>query len=72
MEEPAFWLVWNETNGAPVHKHKSFLSAKAEAERLASRIGGQKFHVLQLVGSCVKQDVAWIGVEPLKDTDIPF
>ncbi len=44
-----FWLVWNQSYGAPTFKHDTEESAKKEAARLAQKYPGQKFDVLQSV-----------------------
>jgi len=54
-----FWLVWNELRGIPTHKHLSLEAAKREAERLARCQTGETFHVLELVGSCERNDIRW-------------
>lgn len=59
----AFWLVWNEEGSAPRHKHETEEGARKEAERLARKQPGSRFHVLALVGSCVKDDVRWTDAE---------
>jgi hypothetical protein len=59
----AFWVVWNETGHAPMFKHQCEQDARMEAERLARKCPGMRFHVLAAVGSCVKDDVRWDVVE---------
>lgn len=59
----AFWLVWNEAGHAPTFKHETEHGARKEAERLARKQPGSRFHVLALIGSCVKDDVRWTAVE---------
>lgn len=54
-----FWLVWNEAHGAPRVKHNTSDSAKREAERLARLNPGQRFHVLESVATCERNDVTW-------------
>lgn len=46
-----FWMVWNGTSKtyAPKFKHDSLAAACAEAQRLASQIGG-KFYVVEAIG----------------------
>ena len=56
--KPKFWLVWNERGTNPTYKHPDEHSARVEAERLAKKYGGQ-FHVLEVVATCEKNDVAW-------------
>lgn len=43
---PPFWLVWNRHGRKPVFEHENYLSARAEAERLARANPGSAFYVL--------------------------
>lgn len=44
-----FWCVWNPSAGSPTVQHHSHESALAEAKRLAERVPGQRFFVLQAI-----------------------
>lgn len=50
-QEPKFWLVWNERCGPPTFKHYTLDAAKREAERLALNNPGERFHVLESLGT---------------------
>lgn len=63
-----FFLVWNEDGGAPKQKHRTFESAKAEAERLMKLYGGV-FHVLKCVATGEYSPFKW---DISNDIDIPF
>lgn len=54
-----FWLVWNEQGHSPTFKHTSPVTAKMEAERLATQNPGQSFHVLQVTGTARYNAVNW-------------
>jgi hypothetical protein len=54
-----FYLVWREQGGAPTRKHDSLLSARREAERLASQYGDE-IHVLASVGTAICRKVDWV------------
>ena len=59
-----FWMIWNENGHAPTVKHTTVRAAKCEAERLARFNPGERFIVLEAIGSCIKRDVAWDDVIP--------
>ena len=63
-----FWLVWNPTGGVPTHRHPTFESAKAEAERLARLNPNTEFFVRTSVGVARKVESIWTDMEP----DLPF
>ncbi len=67
--ESPFWVVWNERGGNPTVKHPTAESARAEAERLARKSPGARFHVLVVCGTCSVNDVVWS--QPDYD-EIPF
>lgn len=46
-EEGTFYCVWRDGFPPPVHKHKSFVSARDEAERLCRKHPGETFYVLK-------------------------
>lgn len=46
MEQPPFWLVWQESGGPPRVKHKSMEDAEAEATRLSGLSPNVAFFVL--------------------------
>lgn len=64
-----FWLVWNDGGHAPTHKHLSERDAKREAERLARKVRGQRFVVLEAVEACCVTEVHWTA---LVDEEMPF
>ena len=64
-----FWLVWNDRGGAPTYKHDTEQSARNEAERLARINQGQSFHVLRVVGTAARNDIAWTQYHP---DEVPF
>lgn len=64
-----FWLVWNENGRSPTHKHGTRQSAKAEAERLARQVRGERFVVLQAMEVCCVTEVHWMA---LTDDEVPF
>ena len=63
-----FFMVWSESGCSPTVKHPSLDIAKAEAERLTRKQGGQ-YHVLKSVGTTKRNDVIWIDHEI---DDVPF
>ena len=65
-----FYLVWNESHGAPTVKHPSEGIARGEAERLSRNHPGENFHVLKLVDTCRKNDVVWASGD--RKEDVPF
>lgn len=69
MDRERFWMVVG--NGPPVHRHDTFESAKAEAERLARLNPGQEFAVMASIAVCKKTDVTW---EEMWDhtNEVPF
>jgi hypothetical protein len=67
-----FWMVWNPINRPPTFKHLTLEDAKKEAGRLARMSPESVFHVLELVGSCKRNDVLWITPDQDPDRDIPF
>lgn len=64
-----FFVVWREGGGPPTVKHQNELQARSEAARLARQFPGDRFHVLGLVDTCVKDDVRWLSRD---DEEIPF
>lgn len=70
-----FWMVWNEGNSQPRHKHKTFQAAKDESVRLARHNPDQKFHVLESVGMAMRTDVSFYAAMSNNDvnrTPVPF
>jgi hypothetical protein len=49
MEADAFWLVWSPQGSSPTHRHDTQYGATQEAERLAIKLPGREFYVLQAV-----------------------
>lgn len=43
------WFIWNKNGRRPYRAHESEEAALAEAERLALKVPGQKFHVMRSV-----------------------
>lgn len=76
-QEQRFWMVYGLGQHQPTVRHKTFLSARMEAERLARTAPGIDFYVLETVGTARKVDVEFFdlrsppgGREP--DDEIPF
>ncbi len=75
-----FWMVYGLHQGAPVHRHKTELSAVTEAKRLARLHPDIDFFVLEATHHVVKRDVdvtpiggdrqPWDHRDP--DNNIPF
>lgn len=53
----AFWMVYGLHHRAPVHRHKTELSAVTEAKRLARQNPEVEFYVLEATHHVVKRDV---------------
>lgn len=49
-----FWVVWSPERGCPTRKHETQKEAITEAERLAEKHKGFKFHVLEHIGFAQK------------------
>lgn len=43
------WFIWSKHGRRPARAHDSEAAALAEAERLARKVPGQKFHVMRSV-----------------------
>lgn len=43
------WFIWNKNGRRPYRAHESEEAAIAEAERLARKVPGAKFHVMRSV-----------------------
>jgi hypothetical protein len=69
MGNQPFWMVWSEHGRAPTYKHVTVQSARAEAERLARKNPGSKFHVLAALGHCTFNAVNWTEVD---HDSVPF
>lgn len=63
-----FWMVLGA--GAPVYRHQTLASAKAEAERLARLNRNFEFTVLEAVSRCRASDVSWD--ELVDHKEVPF
>lgn len=73
MTNDRFWMVYGAGRGAPTARHKSFDSARTEAERLARMVPGVRFFILETVGAVEKVDVQFIDLRAGDPTDeIPF
>lgn len=68
----SFYMVWNEGNRSPTHKHETYNAAKTEAERLC-RVATGNFYVLQAVSVSRRVDVETESLDrPALDDQIPF
>ena len=73
MGNERFWMVYGEGQGSPTARHKTFDSARTEAERLARIAPGVRFFILETVGAVEKVDVQFIDLRPRDlDDEIPF
>lgn len=73
MTNDRFWMVYGAGQGAPTARHKSFDSARTEAERLARMVPGIRFFILETVGAVEKVDVQFIDLRSRDlDDEIPF
>jgi hypothetical protein len=73
MSEDRFWMVYGAGQGAPTARHKLFMSARTEAERLARIAPGVRFFILETVGAVEKVDVQFIDLRAGDPTEeIPF
>lgn len=64
-----FWMVYGGYGAHPTKVHNSFNDAKQEATRLALRQPGSAFTVLESIGYCVRSDVTWVQIPPVKIND---
>lgn len=64
-----FWMVWDDGGHSPTHKHASRELAQQEAERLAKKVRGRRFVVLEAVAACCVTEVHWTA---LIDEEMPF
>lgn len=64
MQEPEFYLVWQERSGCctPTYKHSTYQGAKTECERLTRQNGGT-FYVLAHMATATKQDIIFKEVD---------
>ena len=70
MDNETFFVVWQPESGNPSHRHQTYQSAKAEAERLADCAPRREFYVLQAVSKSAKVSVT---TTPLgEDMERPF
>lgn len=58
MEQTKFWMLYAEGGNAPTAEHQTYESAKAEAERLAEKLG-RKIYVLEAVSVCELKKCQW-------------
>lgn len=82
MAEPLFWVVWRDGGDSPSFKHRDFVSARAEAQRLARKHKGHRFVVLAAVLGYQHRDLdelryqaGGVDMTPAArdcDDDIPF
>lgn len=71
--KPHFWCVWAEGGGSPTVKHNDFLSAKAEAQRLARMNPGQRFVVLAAAIAFQRRDLDEVRFDAYDaDWEVPF
>ena len=76
-ERSKFWMVYGMGQHQPTVRHKSIISARQEAERLARSVPGVDFFVLETVGAARKVDVEYLDFRgPANgremDDEIPF
>ena len=55
--EPLFWCVWCDGGGSPTVKHRDFVTARQEAQRLARANPGKRFVVLAAAVAYQKRDL---------------
>ena len=75
MTTQPFWMVYGLHQGKPTMRHKSYASARQEAERLARAVPGVQFFILQAVGMVEKVDVRHVDLRAPSEDDfdeIPF
>lgn len=58
MKETKFWMLYVEGGNAPTFAHRTIASARAEAERLAEKLG-KKVYVLEAVSVCELKKCQW-------------
>lgn len=63
MEE-AFWMVWSPSGSAPTHQHYCLEKAQQEAERLARKVPGRKFYVLEALEMRAVDDMQRVMLVP--------
>lgn len=75
-DQAKFWMVYGVGQQQPTVRHKTFVSARTEAVRLARFNPGIDFFVLETVGSARKVDVEFTDMrradERCMDDEIPF
>lgn len=49
QQATAFYMVWSPQGSSPTHRHESAYSATQEAERLAHKLPGREFYVLEAI-----------------------
>ena len=70
MDNETFFVVWQPESGNPTYRHRTYESAKAEAERLADISPRRDFYVLQAMSKSAKVSVV---TTPLDGEEIlPF
>ena len=57
MDNETFFVVWQPESGNPTYRHRTYESAKTEAERLADCSPRREFYVLQAVSKSAKVSV---------------
>lgn len=66
-----FWMVLG--SGTPTYRHNTLMSARQEAERLATMNPGSTFYILECKAACVKSQVQWAeAVWDETGDEIPF
>ena len=71
MNDERFWTVWSPDGGAPTYRHISRQAAVHEAERLARKVPGRQFFVLQATDLRVVNDMQRIALVHPRD-EVPF
>lgn len=69
MIQKTWYVIWNEEHGSPKFKHDERDAAIDEAKRLARLNPGKQFHVLGLIGTAERVDVAFTEAD---EDGIPF
>jgi hypothetical protein len=71
LKRKTFWMVLG--NGTPTVKHDTRADALAEATRLALRIEGSEFHILESIGTVVKRSTVFEPheIDPVNDDHGP-
>lgn len=63
-----FWIVVDDDGNIVGERHATEYHAKKFAEQTARNNGGEFFHVAEVVGSVVADNIRWVTPEP----ELPF